>query len=475
MRQTLHIFKKDVRCLRYELLVTLLIVVAFTIWDMAHAQPVGRILIMTQFGFPLLPIAGWILVSRVIHAEALPGDRQFWLTRPYAWKSLLGAKALFILVFVNLPKLGSDAIIIHSNGFSLEREVPGLFWSQVLLTAAFVLPIAALSALTSGIVQLVSATLVTLLGVGLAFGTGWGPLDWIRYSYVVIVLALAAFAVVLWQYARRRTWPARFFAAAAGVFMVYGSVSIPLMTAVTLQSRFSKQPVDPSLLHVSFDASRKSLARVRITGDSVQIQLPLEITGVPDGMDAVVDGFSVSIVAPDGTVWPSNQIPLTSFPYQPYSPLILATVDSTFYGTVKDGPVRFRGSAYLTLVGNRRTDKVGKEPITVLGAGVCAVADHEPQYAAQPAITCRYPFRSPPRMVSAPSASESSLFLETVSYSPFAAELSISPISTSFEVLSKPISEAMVVTREPFAHILREFEITGLRLADFEVQPDQLR
>jgi hypothetical protein len=36
----------------------------------------------------------------VIHAEALVGDRRFWLTRPYEWKKLLGAKALFLLVFL---------------------------------------------------------------------------------------------------------------------------------------------------------------------------------------------------------------------------------------------------------------------------------------------------------------------------------------------------------------------------------------
>jgi hypothetical protein len=87
MRQALHIFKKDVRYLWYEIAITLALVVMF----------VGFRWI--EF---ILPIAWCYLAARVIYAEPLPGDRVFWITRPYAWKSLLAAKALFILTFVNL-------------------------------------------------------------------------------------------------------------------------------------------------------------------------------------------------------------------------------------------------------------------------------------------------------------------------------------------------------------------------------------
>ena len=36
------------------------------------------------------------------------GDRQFWITRPYRWQSLLGAKVRFVLVFLNLPMTVAD-------------------------------------------------------------------------------------------------------------------------------------------------------------------------------------------------------------------------------------------------------------------------------------------------------------------------------------------------------------------------------
>src|SRR4051794_20923335 len=46
-----------------------------------------------------LPVACCLLVVSLIHQDKLSGDRQYWLTRPYAWIELLAAKLLFIVVF----------------------------------------------------------------------------------------------------------------------------------------------------------------------------------------------------------------------------------------------------------------------------------------------------------------------------------------------------------------------------------------
>jgi len=45
----------------------------------------------------ILPLTWWALAARVIHSEALPGDRQFWLTRPYRRQPAGARKALFII------------------------------------------------------------------------------------------------------------------------------------------------------------------------------------------------------------------------------------------------------------------------------------------------------------------------------------------------------------------------------------------
>src|ERR1039457_3108986 len=55
-------------------------------------------------------LAQWFLVVSLIHEEAVPGDRQYWLTRPIAWKDLLLAKLMFVLLFIPLPCFLTDAV-----------------------------------------------------------------------------------------------------------------------------------------------------------------------------------------------------------------------------------------------------------------------------------------------------------------------------------------------------------------------------
>jgi len=106
MRQTLHIFGKDVRYLWREICLVLALDAMFA-WIETHSPD-------PWWAEMLLTAAAGYLVARLIHAEAIPGDRQFWITRPYRWKSLLGAKLLFVLVFVNLPIL--IAQLLHPDG-----------------------------------------------------------------------------------------------------------------------------------------------------------------------------------------------------------------------------------------------------------------------------------------------------------------------------------------------------------------------
>jgi len=172
MRQALHIFKKDVRHLWLELAVAITVVAAFGFTGARRASwladPVTNRTAAWTMVLILLPLSWWTLIARVIHGETLPGDRQFWITRPYSWKSLLGAKALFILAFINLPMFLADIAIVRAYGLHpLGAELPGLLWSQVLLTIVFVLPVAALSALTGGFVQLILAILAPCV-IGLA-------------------------------------------------------------------------------------------------------------------------------------------------------------------------------------------------------------------------------------------------------------------------------------------------------------------
>src|SRR5580700_5254187 len=97
MRQALHIFKKDVRHLRWEIaLVLLMAMLPFV--DLRIAPGAGLVSSDgSSIWISLLPLFWFLLAGRVIHSEALPGTKQFWLTRPYSRASLLGAKMLFLV------------------------------------------------------------------------------------------------------------------------------------------------------------------------------------------------------------------------------------------------------------------------------------------------------------------------------------------------------------------------------------------
>src|SRR6266849_8891618 len=137
MNQALHIFSKDVRRLWLPLSIALAVQVLFTFFEMQpHRDPLlatGRFSAETLVDF-LLPLAWWYVITALVHEEPLAGDRQFWITRPYRWRSLLAAKVLFILAFVNLPLLIADRFILPAQGFSGAGHWKGLLWRQIPLT-----------------------------------------------------------------------------------------------------------------------------------------------------------------------------------------------------------------------------------------------------------------------------------------------------------------------------------------------------
>jgi ABC-type transport system involved in multi-copper enzyme maturation permease subunit len=129
--EIIHIFRKDVRHLRYDILIVCGLVALYTTWNVqqAHAWWLDRT-VGHEFSplIPLIVVAWAYLLARVIQSEALPGDRQFWLTRPYSRASLLASKILFAMLFVNLPMLISDIVTLRANGFPAASHIGALAW-----------------------------------------------------------------------------------------------------------------------------------------------------------------------------------------------------------------------------------------------------------------------------------------------------------------------------------------------------------
>lgn len=502
MRQAIHIFKKDVRGLWYQIVLTIVVVAVFVFLDVRTAKLSEPMPGPDLIGLFLI-LAWWILIARVIQCEALAGDRQFWCTRPYAWTSLLTAKALFIFAFVNLPIFTADAVIIHVFGFSTFAELPGLIWSQVLLTTIVILPMTAIAAVANGLTQLLSTTFFIGL-VLFAFEVGvlgtarpgaWGSLDWIRASVALVLATAATASVIVCQYEHRKTVASRVLLAATCMLVVVTYTLFPWTAAFGIQGRLSRQRIDPRLVQITFDSGQTWLTRASaVRGDRVQINIPLQVTNVPAGMGIITDGISVNIEAPGQAVWRSTSKPWRQVNSEAGITSLQTVVDGSFYRRIRNEAVNIHGQMYLTLSGHSQETSVPIEnrPVSVPGGGVCLASRQAPgvtgfiraggqsgSYSLDSnlksyILLCRSAFRSPPNFVSVSfENSFSDIFREPISYSPFPAALSLSPVSQyfAFATSSSGIPAATLTVTEPIAFIRREFEISDIRLRDFEVRP----
>ena len=165
MREAVHIFLKDSRHLRYAIAAVLVWTALLGAAGMVNSAGVptsasGRIsppCWCRSFLRYLLPIGWWFLVARAFHAEALPGTRQFWLTRPYRRASLFLAKALFVLAYITLPLGLAMAASAAAHHLPTVPALWSILWAQVLILIVVVLPAAVLAALTSTLTQFVVA------------------------------------------------------------------------------------------------------------------------------------------------------------------------------------------------------------------------------------------------------------------------------------------------------------------------------
>lgn len=494
MRQAFHILKKDVRYLWIEILVALTAagLLAFTgvrqVFWLTHPHQgsgIGGMLLPY-----LLPLAWWTLIARAVHAETLVGDRQFWPTRPYAWQSLLAAKALLMLLFINLPLLVAQAAIVMANGFSLRSQLAGLLWTQLLVLVAFDLPVAAVAALTTGVVQYFVTLLIAfagavllstqLMGVAMAIGGGtWGPVEWTHTYYSLLVMSIAALAILAWQYRTRRTAPARVLAAAMVVILALGA-PFSWTTAFAMQSRFSRRHIDESSLHAGLWANHQWAARALVNRDgSADLHIPLELTGAPGDMTPRFDGLDVTIEGAGGAVWNKNETPRSQLSVTGQLIALQTKVDGAFYQKVKDQPVRVRGYLYLTLFANERVSQLpfDRRWRTVPGMGMClASGGHGAPYFLGYVSTFRPPSDLLTIMFDTGKDElwkwKANVPVVTPSYSPFPAELSLDPVTphVAYSTSAKPLDAVTVVSLEPLAHVRAAVAIDGLRLADYEVR-----
>ena len=468
MRQALHIFRKDVRFLWLPILVVLAMTALFAGSRIADPSTFARgnanpdnLLGAVSF---LLVMCWWYFIACLIYKEQPVGDCQFWVTRPYAWKSLLAAKALAVAAFINLPFLISDMAILWANGFSPARAAVSLLVRQIAITAILLLPAAAIAAATRHLAQIVFTAfallwLVALCGANL--DQSWYRLAWIPLWTSAAVLAGGTFVALVWQFARRRTAVTRGVLAGVAGICAAMLMAKPFAGAIALQSHFPAASENLSAVHLSFAPDSHDPV--------IHGRLAIRIDGLPPGTRMESDLVEAGIQGPKGAPWRSGWIP--SMPryedpapmewFQAWengqNPVLNVKIAQRVLDRFQSQPVNVRVSLAMTVFRTETTTRMipDERPHSIAGLGVCSVRS--------PFLLCR-------------SAESPSVRLTIngwtvlgASYAPGLAVFGQTPVYTSSVRVGDFLHSGSpndVTTERPIANLRRDLEIRQIRLGE---------
>jgi hypothetical protein len=405
MGQVLRIFRKDVRHFWIEISASLLVLSAY-IWRVLHEWAIPSTIsdmpdLLRSLLMALVPISWCLLIVCVIQDESLVGDRQFWITRPYEWKKLLAAKALFVFAFVNVPLFAANAIFLWNSGFSPTRHLAGLLWIQLAMIVVLVLPAAVVAVVTSTIVQVVLWVLGigTFIG-GMAYVSSLIPDPHIPTSVsdssdliAPVVLGLVCLGLVVWQYARRRAWTARSVIAGVAVVLAVSAV-VPSATQKQVTQAYPALAAgEKPPFRLTPIARRTSTEnRFQSNGEKVELGIPIRFTSVAPSSLVVVAGTRAAIQTRNGkhfsSKWANDRWEL--WPGEE-NKIVALEVDSKFFEQSRFDPadirITFAFTEYHELNTRQIVTAAGEFPVD--GGGICWVG------LPLAELQCRWPLNAP--------------------------------------------------------------------------------
>jgi len=415
MNQILHILRKDMRRHWPEIVASALLLAAF-VWREPREWRVGEGFpnaseFLLQYVGPLLVISWALLILRVIHDESLVGDRQFWVTRPYEWKNLLAAKVLFLVIFVNVPLFVAQVILLKEADFGILSNLLNVTrmhladWS--FLTIAIVL-----AAITRGLGQAVLVGIgatVAAIGAGVLIaqipGSSMGPVIPVWGAMEGWFYLAVSLFVILWQYARRKTWQSRLLLLATAGLVLLVQVLTPYSKLIGEEYPLKDESQQP--VRVGFAVTQPP-PRKEGTRDwplpEWPIQVPLRLSGMASDRVVSVKGIRVAIDSPSGIrwnsgwqaggpeLWPDENLSYVNF-----------QMKRELYDKLKAIPLKLRMTlALVEVMGtNAQEILVGDGEFAIPNVGTCW------NRSSMPWIQCRAAVRRPGAMASVAGTTES--------------------------------------------------------------------
>jgi hypothetical protein len=322
MGQALHILEKDFRRLWPYVAGVLVMVAGAAVLDVRNRPFAvrgqgGETAAVSALLAIFLPVGFAFLVAMAIFEETLPGDRQFWLTRPYRWPELLAAKIVFAVIVINVPLFVSDCVVLAALDLEVATVLPRLLLRQVFLTLVFVLPSFTIATITHGLAQFVLAWLVIpvllileeMLGQFFTFNGPGIVFALIDGRVLVVIVGVIACCIVVCQYATRRTMAARLVA-----LITVSAIVAGLEPAAWLASRTGAGAARPTLANetsiklaydldgTAEDGSPNAKNSLPTGLAQVWLRIPLKVTGLPPG--TLLRGGGQSSIVVSGKQWP---------------------------------------------------------------------------------------------------------------------------------------------------------------------------
>ena len=421
--QPLHIFRKDLTHLWPETLFVLVLFVGFTFaapsgWS--GSQYATYATLLSWLLKVLMPISWLVLIARAIQDESLVGDRQFWTSRPYHWFYLLAAKALLIFTCIYVPFFLMQVYLLKHAGLHPMLVIPALLHNLLLLTVVLIIPLAALSAVTSTFPRVLLAFIGALIYILILFGIiGWTSfmqmqtphLDWLLDGIFIILPAIALFI----QYKTRKTQVSRILLAATPLIAAIIILLTPRNAVIARSYPVLSGTSAPVLTGVSeqFHPKTTPPGELALFRGYVSVSLPIAAAGIDKDANFLVRGTRVTVTAP-GVSYRSPFLNATT-PLQPVPdqlsagrPLMLIhfLLPADVFNKIRNTPadIHLELAAEQLRAEKPSTWRATLLPFSVPGKGLCTFPADNPEAPA----TCRYPLTQPEiSFVSAPVAASS--------------------------------------------------------------------
>jgi hypothetical protein len=402
--QPLHILRKDITHLWPEITAVLALFAAFAactpeFWE---GSPYAGIVALVSFLLHvLMPISWLVLISRLIHDEPLVGNRQFWTSRPYHWANLLASKVLFLLLFIYLPFFVMQCALLKHAGLHPMLSLAPLGQNLLLLSAIFILPIAAIAAVTGSFTRL----LLSFIGGVLYMLVAFGVVVWLVFlkmrpeSFNVTVLTLMALlplAALINQYATRNTRVSVGILLATPLVLILVAGGVPF-GGIARASYVKPGSSEPVIGDLPMRAPAPRPGRLVEFRGAANVELPFTIAKADKDSAYRIKGVAATITGA-GVNWTSEfSAPLEEEQISAGAPVAgtVLPVPASLFNKIKDTPV----NVHLTLLTDHlkvdptSTWKATAQAFDIPGHGVCAFPPESSNGAPDP--TCRFAGKAP--------------------------------------------------------------------------------